>query len=170
MKVLEDLGLAPRPDRIDEVLAYNLAELYSRGSARLAAYLAPSGLTPAKWNALLAARYAAGGRGLSQKRLAQMLIVSDGNVTGLVDGLERQRLVERGARPGDRRVRVVRATPRGAALVARLWPGYLAQLRGFTGPLAPAAKLRAARLLERWRQGLRASGARPRRRPRRARR
>jgi MarR family transcriptional regulator, 2-MHQ and catechol-resistance regulon repressor len=155
MSVIEDLDLQRRSDRIDEVLAYNLAELYARGFARTAEYLGRAGLSPAKWNALLMARYVGGEEGLAQNRLAELLIVSGGNVTGLIDGLEKMGLVERAARPGDRRVRVIRATPRGARLVEALWPGYLAVLVDFTSPLTGSQKHQAAALLERWRKGVR---------------
>ena len=155
MSVIEDLDLQRRSDRLEEVLAYNLAELYARGFARTSEYLGRSGLSPAKWNALLMARYVGGEEGLPQSRLAELLIVSGGNVTGLIDGLEAMGLVERAARPGDRRVRVIRATRRGAELIEELWPGYLAVLVDFSSPLSLGQKRQAAKLLERWRKGLR---------------
>lgn len=155
MSVIEDLDLERRSDRIDEVLAYNLAELYARGFARTADYLGREGLSPAKWNALLMARFVGGEEGLAQNRLAELLIVSGGNVTGLVDRLEQQGLVERAARLGDRRVHVIRATRRGSELIEKLWPGYLETLMDFTRPLSPTQKHQTAELLERWRKGLR---------------
>jgi DNA-binding MarR family transcriptional regulator len=155
MSVIEDLDLERRGDRIDEVLAYNLAELYARGFARTAEYLNRAGLSPAKWNALLMARYVGGEEGLAQNRLAELLIVSGGNVTGLIDGLEEMGLVERAARAGDRRVRVIQATARGRELIEKLWPGYLAVLVRFTSALSARQKHQAAALLERWRKGVR---------------
>jgi MarR family 2-MHQ and catechol resistance regulon transcriptional repressor len=155
MSVMEDLDLERRANRIDEVLAYNLAELYARGFSRTAEYLGRAGLSPAKWNALLMARYVGGEGGLPQNRLAELLIVSGGNVTGLIDGLEDMGLVERVARPGDRRVRVIKATRRGRELIDKVWPGYLAVLVKFTSALSPSQKRQAAALLERWRKGAR---------------
>ncbi|HOX07456.1 MAG TPA: MarR family transcriptional regulator [Planctomycetota bacterium] len=155
MSVMEDLDLERRADRIDEVLAYNLAELYARGFARTSEYLGRAGLSPAKWNVLLTARYVGGEEGLPQNRLAELLIVSGGNVTGLIDGLEDMGLVERAARPGDRRVRVVRATRKGRELIDELWPGYLKVLVEFASPLSSGQKRQAAGLLELWRKGVR---------------
>ena len=154
MSVMEDLDLERRANRIDEVLAYNLAELYTRAFTRTAEYLGRAGLSPAKWNVLLMARYVGGEDGLPQNRLAELLIVSGGNVTGLIDGLEKMGLVERVARPGDRRVRVIKATRRGRELIDELWPGYLAVLVDFASPLSTGQKRQAAGLLERWRKGL----------------
>jgi DNA-binding MarR family transcriptional regulator len=135
-----------------------VAEIYTRGLARVAGYLATGRMSPAQWNALLMVCYVGKQQGLSQKHLAELLIVSGGNITGLVDRLARQGLVERCARPGDRRVRIIRTTRRGAELIEKLWPGYLATLEEFTRPLSAADQLQAAALLERWRQGLRQTG------------
>jgi DNA-binding MarR family transcriptional regulator len=166
MTVFDDLDLKPelerRKERLIEVLAYNVAEIYARGLARVAGYLATGGMSPAQWNALLMVRYVGKEQGLSQRHLAELLIVSGGNITGLVDRLARQGLVERCARPGDRRVRIIRTTRRGGELIEKLWPGYLATLEEFARPLSAAEKQQAAALLEKWRQGLRATDRRER--------
>jgi len=51
--------------------------------------------------------------GLKMKALSGHLMVTGGNVTGLTDELEREKLVERRADPGDRRAWLVRLTPKG---------------------------------------------------------
>ena len=51
--------------------------------------------------------------GLTMSRLSAELMVSNGNVTGLVDRLEREGAVERVAVAGDRRAALVRLTPQG---------------------------------------------------------
>lgn len=51
--------------------------------------------------------------GLRMSELSQRLMVSGGNVTGLVDQLVAERLVERGEVPGDRRAQAVRLTAAG---------------------------------------------------------
>jgi DNA-binding MarR family transcriptional regulator len=53
---------------------------------------------------------------MPMRELAGLLGVDPPNLTPLVDGLERLGLVERQAHPTDRRVRLVVATPEGAAL------------------------------------------------------
>jgi len=55
-------------------------------------------------------------RPMSMKELAGLLGVDPPNLTPLVDELERLGLVERQAHPSDRRVKLVVATPEGAAL------------------------------------------------------
>jgi DNA-binding MarR family transcriptional regulator len=53
------------------------------------------------------------GEALTMSELSQRLMVSNGNVTGVVDRLSRDGLVERWAKPSDRRVQYVRLTPQG---------------------------------------------------------
>lgn len=71
--------------------------------------------------------------GLRLGDLSRRLMVSNGNVTGLVDKLAAEGFVVREALPGDRRVQVVRMTKAGAALfsvMAEAHEGWLARLMG----------------------------------------
>ncbi|MFO1221204.1 MAG: MarR family transcriptional regulator [Burkholderiaceae bacterium] len=54
--------------------------------------------------------------GLDMKALAQRLMVTSGNVTGLTNELQREGLVTRGTSSADRRVRIVRLTAAGRRL------------------------------------------------------
>ena len=56
------------------------------------------------------------GRPISMRELAGLLGVDPPNLTSVVDDLERTGLVERRAHPTDRRVKLVVATTKGAAL------------------------------------------------------
>jgi MarR family transcriptional regulator, organic hydroperoxide resistance regulator len=60
------------------------------------------------------------GAGAPMRRLVERLGCDASNVTGIVDRLEERGLVERTACPGDRRVRMVRLTARGAEVRARI--------------------------------------------------
>jgi DNA-binding MarR family transcriptional regulator len=53
--------------------------------------------------------------GINMTELSRMLIVSNGNVTGIVDRLVADRLVARRPSPNDRRSFLVRLTPKGQA-------------------------------------------------------
>ncbi|MBX9928493.1 MAG: MarR family transcriptional regulator [Gemmatimonadaceae bacterium] len=59
-------------------------------------------------------------KGLRLGELSSRLMVTGGNVTGLVTRLETEGWVRRAAVAGDRRARVVRLTPRGARAFARM--------------------------------------------------
>jgi DNA-binding MarR family transcriptional regulator len=66
--------------------------------------------------------------------LAETLACDASNVTGLVDRLEARGLVQRRPSAGDRRVKVLRLTPSGSRMRARL-------LRGMTGASHPLSRL-----------------------------
>jgi DNA-binding MarR family transcriptional regulator len=76
-----------------------------------------SGLTPPQ---LFALRALDPEHPVPMRALAQALHCDSSNVTGLVDGLAAQGLVERRESEHDRRVRMLVVTERGAAVRARL--------------------------------------------------
>lgn len=89
--------------------------------------------------------------GLRMSALSDALLVSNGNVTGIVERLVEQGLVSRCAVPSDRRATLVRLTERGAAvqdeLAARHDAALGSSLRGLdaTGAAEIIALLDAAR-------------------------
>ena len=70
-------------------------------------------------------------QGLKMNELSRHLMVTGGNVTGIVDPLEKAGLVERRAEPADRRAYRVRLTPAGRkafAEMARAHEGWIVEL------------------------------------------
>lgn len=74
-------------------------------------------------------------RGLSMSGLSARLMVTNGNVTGLVDRLITRGLVARRADPKDQRVQVVRLTRKGRALFGRMTPAHHAWIGEMMGGL-----------------------------------
>lgn len=68
------------------------------------------------------------GRRACLHALGDRLGVTRPNITKLVDGLERQGLVERRPHPDDRRMVHAQLTPEGAAIAARALPGRVERL------------------------------------------
>ncbi len=69
--------------------------------------------------------------GLSLGEVSRRMMVSNGNVTGLATRLEAEGLIERRARPGDRRAQLLRLTPKGRREFARqsaAHEGWIAEL------------------------------------------
>lgn len=60
------------------------------------------------------------GRPLTMTELSRRLMVSNGNVTGVVDRLVREGLVERSPSSADRRVHLIRLTCRGTEIFRRI--------------------------------------------------
>jgi DNA-binding MarR family transcriptional regulator len=69
--------------------------------------------------------------GMTMTELSRMLMVSNGNVTGIIDRLAAEKVVLRQAPASDRRSFIVRLTPKGAAqfaVVARAHEGWVDEL------------------------------------------
>lgn len=69
--------------------------------------------------------------GMSMTELSRMLMVSNGNVTGIIDRLAAEKLVLRQAPASDRRSYIVRLTPKGQsqfALIAKAHEGWVDEL------------------------------------------
>jgi DNA-binding MarR family transcriptional regulator len=62
--------------------------------------------------------------GMSQIQISRQLIMDRSNATGLIDRLEKRRLLQRLAHPGDRRIHRVVLTPAARDLLAQILPDY----------------------------------------------
>jgi DNA-binding MarR family transcriptional regulator len=75
--------------------------------------------------------------GMTMSELSRFLMVSNGNVTGIIDRLVNDGLVSRTAKPGDRRTSYVRLTAAGVARFASLaaaHEGWVAELLSDLNP------------------------------------
>jgi DNA-binding MarR family transcriptional regulator len=63
-------------------------------------------------------------RGFTFIELSRLLLVTSGNLTGIVDRLERDKLVRREPAPDDRRVIRVKLTPKGRTLTDDMLPRH----------------------------------------------
>jgi DNA-binding MarR family transcriptional regulator len=73
------------------------------------------------------------GSGMTLGELSQRMMVSNGNVTGLVDRLVEQKLIERRPSPTDRRAMLVNLTPEGRKMfrvMARTHESWIAEIFG----------------------------------------
>ncbi len=75
---------------------------------------------------------------LSHSRLAELLGVTKGSITGLVDGLEHDGYVKREDRGDDRRMRLISITPAGLELVGQALPEKFNGITGLMAGLSPA--------------------------------
>ncbi len=108
-------------------------------------------LTPAGFNILKVLSHAEGKR-LPMHRLSNLLLVSRQNITGLVDGLEKRRLVHRNSCNVDRRVKYVQITPTGEALIERALPGHYKELHSIFSALEGPELTQLGELLTRLRE------------------
>lgn len=110
----------------------------------VAAVLNQVELTPARLG-LLMALFLGERQAMLASELGELLVVTPGNITGLVDGLARDRLVRRVGDPGDRRAVLVELTEKGRRFVRWFAPIHFRVI----GSLMSALSRSEARLLTR---------------------
>ncbi|NOY45613.1 MAG: MarR family transcriptional regulator [Deltaproteobacteria bacterium] len=112
-------------------------------TARVHRHLAEERLTISQFGAL-EALYHLGP--LCQKDLGKKLLKTDGNITLVVDNLEKRGLVERRRDPEDRRYVVVHLSEKGRELIQRIFPRHVAAVVEALSALAPSEQQELARL------------------------
>jgi MarR family 2-MHQ and catechol resistance regulon transcriptional repressor len=102
-----------------------LTRATSSVASRLAPGLARAGLTPTQLGVLEALLHLGP---LGQRTLGAKLLMSGGNITAVVDNLERRGLVRRERRGDDRRNVTVHLTPEGRRLIASAFPAHVREI------------------------------------------
>ncbi|MBZ0165830.1 MAG: MarR family transcriptional regulator, partial [Candidatus Omnitrophica bacterium] len=105
-------------------------------------------------NVLVAIKHHGGDEGLPQVQISRHLIVTKSNMTKHLDKLEREGYIARSARPGDRRVKIVKITPKAEKLLNGLWDDYNERLKQLTATMSRAKQKQLAALLTEWFGGL----------------
>ena len=83
---------------------------------------------------------------LSQSELGEKLLRSGGNITLVIDNLEKQGLVQRQRDAKDRRLVNVSLTPAGEALISRVFPEHLNAILAEMSALSPQEQEQLGRL------------------------
>ena len=96
----------------------------------------------------------AGAGGFTFAELSRLLLVTSGNLTGIVDRLEEQRLVVRRRDAHDGRVVRVALTARGRRMTRGMLPTHAADIDEILSFMPRAALVRLNRLLDHLRRGL----------------
>jgi DNA-binding MarR family transcriptional regulator len=91
---------------------------------------------------------------LSHSQLAELLGVTKGSITGLVDGLEVEGLVKREDAGEDRRMRLISLTPTGMDLAEKAMSEKFNFIRSIMAGLTPAESETLVRLLLKVQEGL----------------
>jgi MarR family 2-MHQ and catechol resistance regulon transcriptional repressor len=111
--------------------------------ARLAPGLAEAGLTPSQLGVLEALLHLGP---LGQRTLGAKLLSSGGNITTVVDNLERHGLVRRERRDDDRRHVTVHLTPEGRRLISKVFPAHVREIVAAFSALTAAEQETLGRL------------------------
>ena len=111
----------------------NLARAADSLSARVAPDIEASGLTPGQFGVLEAILHLGP---MSQRALGAKLLRSGGNITLVVDNLEKRSLVRRERQPRDRRALVVHLTATGRRLIEGIFPAHARAITREMSPLS----------------------------------
>lgn len=149
MQVLERFGIEIGKDKIQEGAIYGLASAYLLIERNISDYLRAFNLTPAKFNALMSLKHKGKSKGLSQIEIGRCLIVTASNMTRILDKLAKEGFIERTLREGDRRVNLIKITPKGSEVLDKAWPGYYSRIREMANLLGKDLK-QAYDLLLKW--------------------
>lgn len=94
-------------------------------NGRLTRYLSEANLTTSQFGALEALLHLGP---LNQKELGQKLLKSGGNITLVIDNLEKNGLVKRSVNPNDRRAVIINLTKKGKSYIEEYFPQHLQRI------------------------------------------
>ncbi|WZO97660.1 MarR family transcriptional regulator [Isosphaeraceae bacterium EP7] len=112
----------------------------------MGATLGAHGLTPAQFDVLATLWH---GEGITQQELAQRLLVTKGNVVGLIDRMTASAWVERRPDPEDRRANRLYLTDAGRTILAQAGPSQVGLVEQVFGTLNEAELGQFHAMLER---------------------
>jgi len=123
------------PEQVRALNAYiRLTRVVEALSARLLVGDRLEGLTTSQLGVLDALLYLGP---MCQKDLAGKILKSSGNLTLVIDNLEKRGLVQRARQAGDRRFVMVSLTQDGRALIERVMPQHVEDIRAALAALSP---------------------------------
>ncbi|MCM8812216.1 MAG: MarR family transcriptional regulator [Candidatus Omnitrophica bacterium] len=150
---LRELGYPlGKPETGDEAL-YGIVWIANQAQRRVAKVLKSFGLTPVKLNYLMIVKHIGKEEGLSQREIARRLLIDAGNVTHVLDDLEKKGWVIRASGP-DRRSNRIRITREGSRLLDGAWPVYKEAVKGMIGRMPSQDQRRLVEILSGWKAGL----------------
>jgi MarR family 2-MHQ and catechol resistance regulon transcriptional repressor len=127
--------VSPSQQRLALATYVRLMRAANAARAHASRNLGDSGLTLTQF-AVLEALYHLGAMSLSE--IAAKVLTTGGNLTMVAGNLERDELVERQRSPSDARVQVLHLSPKGKALMRRIFPLHAAAIAEFMSLLAGA--------------------------------
>lgn len=116
-------------------------------------FLSEYGLSPGRF-LTLTAMYRTPEQDVCPSDLAHGVGVTKATMTGLLDGLERDGLVQRQGDTGDRRKKCLRITDKGLELLQRVIPEYCRRTTRFAAQLSPEEWATLGALLARLQDGI----------------
>ncbi len=138
--------MTPSADRIDleSLPGHYIRRLQQIAVAVFLQETEVHGVTPVQFAALQAV---ADAPGIDQRTLARTIGLDTSTIAGVIDRLQARGLMQRGASPQDRRVRLLTLTDAGQRLLAAVIPSMLRTQQRILEPLPPAERDEFVRML-----------------------
>lgn len=127
-----------------------LVRVYSRMQRALERVLDDAGLTLPQFDVLANLGMS---EGITQQELAERLLVSKGNVCGVLDRMESAGLVQRKPDPEDRRTNRLHLTRQGRSALRKAFPAHLGLIREWFGAISATEQQKLTQLLARIEDG-----------------
>lgn len=150
MKEYELFGMDPKIYRPYEIPVCGVALVYRTLDHALGKYLSAFGVSVIKFNVLAVLEYQSRPEGLSQVELCKKVIITASNMARLLERMEKEGLIKRFAHKTDRRVNLIKNTDKAKKVLAALWDGYDATIKGLAAQLTKEEQAALSRLLAKW--------------------
>jgi DNA-binding MarR family transcriptional regulator len=137
---------------LQALVVRSVLQLSSEIQKRMETFVRPYDLTMSRMGVLLVLFFSQ--QQLSPSEIGDRLFVTRGNMTGLIEGLVKDGLVQRVSRPNDRRAHDLELTSQGHALVTEYFPHHRRALAKLVTGLTASESLQLAKLLQKLRAGM----------------
>jgi DNA-binding MarR family transcriptional regulator len=144
------LGVELGQGQYDKEAVYGLALVYGKLFGEISLFLEEFDLSPAKLNVLMVIRHQGTAQGISQVEIGKRLMVTESNMTRLLEKLGRQGLIMRSPMPRDRRVKLIKMTSKAVKLLDTVWPLYQEYINRLAGRLTKPEQQEISILLQKW--------------------
>jgi MarR family transcriptional regulator, negative regulator of the multidrug operon emrRAB len=145
-------GPAAQESALHALVVRSILQLSAEIQKRMESFVRPFDLTPSRMGVLLVLTFSQ--EQLTPSELGDRLYVTRGNMTGLIEGLVKDGLVQRVHRPHDRRAHGLELTSQGRALVKEYFPHHRRALAALNVGLTADESLELAKLLQKMRAGM----------------
>ncbi|WP_428897682.1 DNA-binding transcriptional regulator [Parelusimicrobium proximum] len=107
-----------------EIIIYMLGLLYTKLEKKVNTYLSRFSITSAQFNILGILANTTVGHGINQLEISRRMLVSQANITRIIEKLAQDKLISRKENKADRRNNLISITKKGKMLLSELGGGY----------------------------------------------
>lgn len=137
-------------DKFVQTSVYGIYSVFLIIEKKIENYLKQYNLSSSKFNMMMIVKHEGNSKGISQIDIGNKLVVTASNMTKQIDKLVNEGMVERFALKGDRRINLIKITPKGSDLLDTIWPGYIQLINDIAGKLNIEERQILTKILIKW--------------------